>query len=394
MRIITRYILWEVSAVFLTTLATMTAFVFVALIGKEAVENGLGLTPILRMLPYMLPQAMQFAVPGALLMAATSVFGRVSASNEIVAIKALGISPMGLLWPVIGLATGISLVAVVVNDVAVSWGDSGVRRVILESLEDIAYGHLRTLRSFETNQLKVNVKAVAGHQLIEPIIQVTSSAGKPASLIRADAAEMHADVAENAMTIRLFNAEADVGGWSVTHPGEFVRSFPLDELTGRSQSVRTPSYFALSEIGPAKTAQVRVIETTKQRMAAEAGAALAWGDFHILARDQWEQRERDLASSVQWLDRLRTEPYRRWSNGFSCLGFVLIGAPMAIRRRHGEFWGSFFICFLPILLIYYPMLVGCVDWAKDGVIPPQTVWLGDIVLALLGTWLMRRVIRF
>ena len=42
MRILTRYVLWEVTAVFLATLATMTVFVFVALIGKEAVENGLG----------------------------------------------------------------------------------------------------------------------------------------------------------------------------------------------------------------------------------------------------------------------------------------------------------------------------------------------------------------
>jgi lipopolysaccharide export system permease protein len=67
---------------------------------------------------------------------------------------------------------------------------------------------------------------------------------------------------------------------------------------------------------------------------------------------------------------------------------------MAIRRRPGEFCGSFFICFLPILLFYYPMLVGCVTWAKDGVVPPFTTWLGNVVLALVGVWLMRRVLRF
>jgi len=394
MRILTRYILWDVLAVFLTTLATMTAFVFVALIGKEAVENGLGLTPILRMLPYMLPQAMQFAVPGALLMAVTSVFGRVSASNEVVAIKALGISPLVLIWPVVALATAVSFVAVWMNDIAVSWGDGGVRRVIIESLEDIAYGRLRTIRSFDAGQLKVNVKAVADRQLIEPVIRVASSGGKPASVIRADAAEMRADVAHNAMTIWLYNAEADVSGWSITHPGEFVRSFPLDEFTGRSKASRTPSYYALWEIGPAKVEQVKLIQTMKQEMAAEAAAALAWGNLSALSQGAWEQRERDLAFRVHWLDRLRTEPYRRWSNGFSCLAFALIGAPMAIRRRHGEFWGSFFICFLPILLIYYPMLVGCVTWAKDGVVPPFTTWLGNVVLALVGIWLTRRVLRF
>lgn len=394
MRILTRYILWEVLVVFLTTLATMTAFVFVALTGKQAVENGLGLTPILRMLPYILPQAMQFAVPAALLMAVTSVFGRVSASNEVVAIKALGISPMKLMWPVIALATAISFVAVWMNDIAVSWGDGGVRRVIIESLEDIAYGQLRTMRSFDAGQLKVNVKAVADRQLIEPIIRVSSSGGDAPTVIRADAAEMHADVAANAMTIRLYNAEADVAGWSITHPGEFVRSFPLDEFTGRSKATRTPSYFALREIGPATINQIAVIHTMKQEMAAEAAAAMAWGNYAALSQGAWEQRERDLAFRIQWLARLRTEPYRRWSNGFSCLAFALIGAPMAIRRRHGEFWGSFFICFLPILLIFYPMLAVLPDWAKDGVIPPPTVWLGNFVLGLVGVWLMRRVMRF
>src|SRR5262245_45573329 len=137
MRILTRYILWEVSGVFLATLASMTVFLFLVLIGKEAVDNGLGLAPILRMLPYMLPQAMQFAVPGALLLAATSVYGRISASNEVVAIKALGISPMTLIWPTLGLSCLISLSAVFLNDVAVSWGNDGVQRVLIDSLEEI-----------------------------------------------------------------------------------------------------------------------------------------------------------------------------------------------------------------------------------------------------------------
>ena len=146
MRILTRYILWELSAAFSVTLASMTIFVFLALVGKEAVENGLGLGPIVRMLPYMLPQAMQFAVPGALLLATTSIYGRIAASNEIVAIKSLGISPMAIIGR-LALACVASLAAVVLNDLAVSWGHDGVDRVVVESLEEIAYGRLRTVRS-------------------------------------------------------------------------------------------------------------------------------------------------------------------------------------------------------------------------------------------------------
>ena len=91
MRILTRYIVFDLLAVFLLTLAAMTGIVFFVLIGKEAVENGLGLVPLLRLLPYMLPQAMQFAVPGTMLLATTTIYGRMSSSNEVVAVKSLGI---------------------------------------------------------------------------------------------------------------------------------------------------------------------------------------------------------------------------------------------------------------------------------------------------------------
>ncbi len=394
MRILTRYILWEMTAVFLATLASMTAFVFLALVGKEAVENGLGLAPILRMLPYMLPQAMQFAVPGALLLAATSVYGRISASNEVVAIKALGISPMTLIWPTLALSCLVSLGAVVLNDVAVSWGYGGVQRVLVESLEEIAYGRLQTVRSFSTNRLKVYVQDVDGRQLIRPIIQFNSSDGRPPSLITADAAELHADSQHSAVTIKLTNADGDVAGWTISHPGEFARSFPIEEFTGRRQSERTPSNYALSEIGAKRDEQVYNLAWMKHEMASDVGAALLAGNFDDLSQAAWHDRQYTLTWAERMLHRLRTEPYRRWSNGFSCLAFVLIGAPMAIRRRHAEFWGSFFVCFLPILLVYYPMLVGIVDWAKDGVVPPPTVWLGDLVLTAWGVWLLRRVIRF
>ena len=394
MRILTRYILGELTGVFLVTLTTMTLFVFLALIGKEAVENGLGLTPILRMLPYMLPQALQFAVPGALLLAATNVYGRVAASNEVVAIKSLGISPMALIWPTLVLACLLSYATTMLNDVAVSWGMGGVDRVILESLEDIAYGRLRTVRSYSTDSVKVNVKRVVGHTLVSPTIQLASSGGRSPSLITAAAAELHADPANNAVTIRLFDMDGDVAGWSLVHPGQFVQSFPLDAFLGRRQRTRTPSNFALAEIGPAKVEQDKLLASLQHALEADVGAALLTGNMSELGKTSWNKRVAGLRAGEEKLHRLRTEPYRRWANGFSCLGFVLVGAPMAIRRRHGEFWGSFFICFLPILIFYYIPLMVCVDKAKDGVIPPPAVWIGNLMLAAWGAWLLRRVIRF
>jgi lipopolysaccharide export system permease protein len=168
----------------------------------------------------------------------------------------------------------------------------------------------------------------------------------------------------------------------------------MEEFTGRTSSGRHPTSFALRELGAAKAEQVKFIDRINRDMAADAGAALLFGRLDELSQGQWQPRENELAAAQRTRHRLFTEPYRRWANGFSCLGFVLIGAPMAIRRKHGEFWGSFFICFLPILIVYYPMLVGCLSWAKNGVLPPPCVWVGNVMLALWGIWLLRRVIRF
>ena len=92
MRILTRYVLFDLLKVFLLTLTGLTLLIFIVLIGKEAVDKGIGLGPLLKMTPYLIPQAMQFAVPGTMLLATTSVYGRMASYNEIVAIKSLGVA--------------------------------------------------------------------------------------------------------------------------------------------------------------------------------------------------------------------------------------------------------------------------------------------------------------
>ena len=93
------------------------------------------------------------------------------------------------------------------------------------------------------------------------------------------------------------------------------------------------------------------------------------------------------------LNRIIMEPWRRWANGFSCLCFLLVGAPMAIRMRNADFLTSFFLCFLPILFVYYPIFMLGVDQAKRGSVPPIAVWMGNVLITLWGWWLLRRVVR-
>ena len=63
-------------------------------------------------------------------------------------------------------------------------------------------------------------------------------------------------------------------------------------------------------------------------------------------------------------------------------------------RRYGDPLGSFFLCFLPILIVDYPLLVYGVDGSKHGTIPPWSVWAGNVLLAAWGLWLLCRVLRY
>jgi lipopolysaccharide export system permease protein len=206
-------------------------------------------------------------------------------------------------------------------------------------------------------------------------------------------AELHLVPEESKLEIRFreFNIDGQVLKFDNPLTDTYVLS--LDELIGSSTKIRSPSNYALNEIGPAVTQQQNLVERIEQSMNAQAAFGMLTGDFDALSAANWQVHEREMEAAQTRLNRLHTEPWRRWANGFSCLCFVMVGVPVAVWRRHSEFIASFFICFLPILVVYYPLLAVSVRQAKDGVLPPQSVWLGNLVLALIGIWLMRRVNR-
>jgi lipopolysaccharide export system permease protein len=393
MRILSRYVLFDLLKVFAITLTGLTMLIFVVLIGKEAVDKGISLGPLVRMAPYLLPQAMQFAVPGTMLLAATYVYGRMSSYNELVAIKSLGISPMAVIWPTFVLATLVSFGAVILNDVAVSWGRLGVQRVFLASIEEVTYGQLRTKHTYNLGKANITVRDVDGHRLIWPTLIVQSSAEEPALTVAAREAELRLLPDEGKIILRLEDFEID-GPYTYNDPGSFTYEVSLEELTGSTAKNRSPSTYALAEIGPAIAEQEQLIKQIDQANVAQAAFGMMTGDFEALSATAWKANEKSRQNAEYRRHRLQTEPWRRWANGFSCLCFVMIGVPVAVWMRQSEFIASFFICFLPILIVYYPLLAVSVDQAKDGAIPPQSVWLGNFLLSLAGVWLLRRVNRY
>ena len=389
MGLFTRYVLREIGLVFLVTLFSLTTLMVMIGAVREAIAQGLGITQIIQLLPFLLPNALMFAVPGTILFSVSSVFGRMSGSNEIVALKSMGISPMAVLWPAMAVSILLSLATLWLNDLSMSWGYHGVQRVVVNALEDIAYGMLRTKHSFNTPAFSVMVKRVEGRTLVAPMFTLQEEGGQ--AIVRAESAELRSNPGSGVLTIKLYNATVDAGGQHIEYPDVGERDIRINEEVSADVP---PAHMALREIPAGKIKQKEIIETIENRMVAQAGFQMLTGDFDGLAGGGWGNDSRDLQHQKFRLYRMQTEPPRRWANGFSCLCFALVGSTMAIRMRNSDALTSFFLCFGPILIVYYPLLAFGVDRAKAGAITPYAVWLANVILVVWGLWLLRRVIRY
>lgn len=394
MRLLSRYILHELLNVFLIALVGMTLVILLVGVAQEAIRQNLGLVPVLRLIPYFLPNALVFAVPGTILFATCTVYGRMSADNELVATKSIGISPWAFLMPGFLLAFFVSLGAVWLNDIASSWGERGIHRVVLQSVEQIAYGMLRTHKSYSTPNFSINVERVEGKKLLNPTLTFHSSEDNRPFTLTADEAQMRLNSNKTKLNILLKNATFDYGDQVEGFlPGNQVQEISLTDASRKGSFSMRPSNAAMHEI-PERIEQCRErMHDVQQQSAADAAYQMLTGDFHGLTGPAWDAQRAALRGLQRQLCRLKLVTWRRWANGFSCLLFVMVGAPLAIRLRNADIWTSFGLCFFPILLVYYPLLMYGLDRAKSGALPPYSIWLGNVVLLGAALWLLRSVMK-
>ncbi len=396
---ISRYVLAQLLLTFAITLAGMTFVLLFGIIVKEISRFGLGVKAITQLLPFATPIALRLAVPASILMATCSVFGRMSADNEVVAAKSLGISPRDLLFPAFALAIVISMSMIWVNDLALTWGFAGMRAVVFESVEEVVFRKLRIERSFHNKHFSINVKDVQGRKLIEPRFEMR---GKDQPLVvDAREAELQTDLEAEELHVLVTDYTADLGGTNVADSGTNSYSVALSQATIKDRSEPSVSQLGWATISKESVAQKATIQSLEQQLAARAAFQMVLGDFDQLNgtvghadAQTWDRLNRKRQAAETRMNRLHLEPWRRTAEGFSCLFIVLVGAPLAVQMRTTNFFTTFAMCFFPILCLYYPVLMWAVDRVKDGEIPAYSVWGGNVVLLVASWWLTRKVVRY
>jgi lipopolysaccharide export system permease protein len=103
------------------------------------------------------------------------------------------------------------------------------------------------------------------------------------------------------------------------------------------------------------------------------------------------ERRKFLDQQVLLLD---VELLMRPALSLGCLFFILVGCPVGIWFSRSDYLSSFITCFMPIVLIYYPLTLCGTGMARDGRIDPFImVWGADILIALVGLVLFWRLLR-
>jgi len=384
MFILTRYVVWDTLKYFLAALIVLTLIITLGIGVQKGLQAGLPPLIMLETMPFMLPEMLGISIPVAMLFAVSTVFGRMTALNEIIALKSLGISPMVVVWPALVLAALLSLGTVWMYEIAALWCRPAVKWIVCESIEQIAYSALKKNGSYtsDDDQLTVIVQAVEGRKLIRPIIIIRDASGNVKARFEAAEAELRSDWSQKPPILEILctDTKIDWGGVKWTDRGTMRYPLPMAPPPVQRYHRDWVAMRDIPRLIGELEAGIRGIEQYREANKA-LGVAESPDDDAKIAYDRFQ------------IARLRTEMHRRWSNGFTCLCFAMIGVPVAMLRRHADILANFFTCFLPILAVYYPVWMFGEHISTTGKAWPVSFWMANALLALAAVVLLRRIVR-
>jgi len=388
-----RYVLGELLKVFCLALSALTILLmFIGVVG-EAMKKGLGPVQIFQILPYVVPSLLPFTVPATLLLTVCVVYGRLSADQELTAVKAAGISVMSMIWPSIFLGGVLSVCTLILTDQFIPWARGNIQKTISAAMEDIFLDMLRTKGNIDdlSKGYSITVMGVEGKKLIRPTFRYLSG-GKSAVTVTADRAQLSFDLERQEILMETWNSHVQSGEkFSLRCPGRDQRRIPL--LSENNQIV--PREMTVETIQREMEGVAGERSLMEQRRMIDSALSLTHGNFSRLYGPEFNHYRAMIQSSNDRWNRLNTEIHSRFALSCSCLFFVFLGSPFSILQGKKQFLTSFFLCFMPILLLYYPLVLLCINLSKTNANfdPLWTMWSGNILLFVCGAWVLRRLTR-
>ncbi len=397
--ILQRYVMGEVFRAFALALLTITCVFVLLTVMTKAASVGLGPKEIFKLVPYMIPSSLPFTVPVSLLFAATVVYGRLASDNEVIAVKTAGLSAMVLIWPAVIFALLLSVALSWATATAIPMATSAAKQVIYENLEDLFYKKLKMERVFDqpTWPFLIKVKDVEDKVLIGATFKQRADKPNPATtlaspgesesgtayqmIVRATEARIKFNFQDNKVVIYFKDAEISRAGLEpsegVVRDTSFEFDIPGQGMTGTQKMFEEMTVAEMRE----QEADLRdKIVNERKKQALVAAWFLASGRMHLIP---WNETQAAFGKFDYWrgqITKIETEIQMRLSMAWGSLFFIILGAPVGILFARRDFLSAFISCFLPIIVVYYPLLMFGMNLGKEGIVPPLMCWTGNAVL--------------
>src|SRR5207302_9988276 len=163
----------ELVRVFALALVGIMSILIMAGIVTEASQQGLKPNQILAVLPLLVPSFLPYTIPATTLFATCVVYGRLSADNEILAIKAAGINLLTIVWPGLLLGLVMSGATMGLYYRTIPYTHHLLRQLVFNDAQELLYSLLAKQKSISHSQMPYSmwVRDVQGRKLIEPLFK-------------------------------------------------------------------------------------------------------------------------------------------------------------------------------------------------------------------------------
>jgi lipopolysaccharide export system permease protein len=393
-RILQRMILWELLKVFLIALVGITGILLMAGIIAEASQQGLAPSQVLAAIPLLVPSTLPYTIPATTLFATCVVYGRLAADNEILAVKSAGVNVLSLVKPGILLGLAMSVATMGLYWSAIPRTHRLLRALIFQDARELLYTLLKKHGSIRQpgQPYALFVEDVRGERLVGPVIKHKDGEGKIDFVASAHDGDLHVETDSNTLVLHMKNCTVTFADGSRAFFEEHPWTWPLPrEFAGEGD--QRPRDLTWEEIHQHQEETEDECDSTLRSLI-QTTVQFLWADVP----GDGAKRLRNLTERVQnhrrQLLALDVEVLMRPAISVGCLFFILVGCPVGILLSRSDYLSSFIICFLPIVFIYYPLLLCGTGMAKEGRLSPlPLVWAANTVVAFVGLGLFRRLLK-
>jgi len=382
LRILHRYVLWELVRNFATSFGALVAIVLVGAVYKP-LRHGVGFGELVRFLPYLLPYLYAWVIPAAALASCVMTYGRLAADNELTAISASGVPLWHVCYPAFGLALVLTLVAIPLNDWLIPHSrvirEREIRELVMK--KPFRVGGLAGQFTTKIGPYKVYVEEVRGKDLRNVVVIAPKAAtvdGRPdkqpprgggggeeagegeISVYRAEHATYSISPDGRTLEIELKDARC-----TIVTPGK--RALRWFDLTAGEQKIPIP---------------VEDIEDVNLERRSNLPTSELVRRISVLRRGRAGRAARVVLAKLQAEVRLRE------ALAFASLSLCLVGIPLGmVIRRHSRL-ASFAVAVV-VFLVLYAMIAGGSGLAEDGRLPARlALWTPDALVGLGGVAMM------